>query len=299
MKQKLQALDLSELFELCSSSVTEICKHYLKAIPSLELKSAMEYSLLNNGKFLRPLLVFATGAIFNAATDNLAAAASAIEMIHTYSLIHDDLPAMDNADMRRGKPANHIVHGNALAILAGDALQTLAFQVLVEHPSTLKPHRKLQLVQLLAQSSGAYGMAGGQSLDITALDDETISEDLLLTIYRLKTGALFSASIESGWWCSEDEDDANLSALRHFADAIGLAFQIQDDVLDLEATSAQLGKTTNNDSSKLTYPRLHGVERAKQKIETLYERGLDAINYLGTNAALLRAVTEKMLCRQY
>lgn len=293
-------LTLPQLTELCQSRLKSVFQHYLKNISALELKTAMEYSLLNGGKLLRPLLVYATGAIFDATPENLDIPASSVEIIHTYSLIHDDLPCMDNADLRRGKPSCHKVYGDAMAVLTGDALHTLTMQIISSHPAPLKAEKRVQMMAVLSNACGPFGMAAGQALDITMLSDKSISSDLLIDIYRLKTGALFSACIELGRLASKDEDEVNQRALSQFGDNIGLAFQIQDDILDIEAETSTLGKTQGIDSinNKITYPKLVGLDAAKDKVQSLYANALESINYLGSRARLLRELTGQMLDRK-
>lgn len=292
-------LSLNELQQCCAVRLKNIINDYLHAIPSLDLRSAMQYTLQQSGKQLRPLLIYATGAIFTAAPDNVDIPAAAIEIIHTYSLIHDDLPCMDNADLRRGQPTCHKVYSEGLAVLTGDALHTLAIQILASHPANLKPEKRLQMIAVLSKACGPYGMAVGQALDITILNDPAISIDLLLDIYRLKTGALFTACIELGRLASGDDDENNEIALRHFGDNIGLAFQIQDDILDIEASSQASGKPQGIDAhnNKMTYPHLLGLPAAKEKVESLYQQALESIDYLGQRAHLLRELAKHMLRR--
>jgi farnesyl diphosphate synthase len=259
----------------------------------------MEYTLMNGGKRIRPLLIYATGLIFEAPLENLDIPACSVELIHTYSLIHDDLPCMDDADLRRGKPSCHKEYGEGIAVLTGDALHTLAMQTIAGHPAPLKAERRLQMMKILSTACGPYGMAAGQALDITVMNDEGISPDLLIDIYRLKTGALFTACIELGRLASKDDDEMNKSALKDFGDRIGLAFQIQDDVLDVEASTEALGKQQGIDAKnkKVTYPKLVGINEAKHKVQLLYQQALEAINYMGHKAQLLRDVTSHMLLR--
>lgn len=291
---------LEELKTICGERLTKILTNYLKNIPSLELKLAMEYTMLNSGKCIRPLFVFATGIIFNAPLENLDLPACAIEMTHTYSLIHDDLPCMDNADLRRGKPSCHKQYGEALAVLTGDALNSLAMQVIASHPAPLKSENRVQMIKILSKAAGPYGMVAGQALDVAMPDNESMSHDLLLNMYRLKTGALISASIEMGRLASKDDDERNQQALQDFGKCIGLAFQIQDDILDIESESILLGKQQGIDvkNHKTTYPKLHGMTQAKEKVESLYEEALTAINYLGHKAQLLRELTAYLLKRR-
>lgn len=300
MKQAQAEITLTELVDLCSTRLNKLFTVYLQNIPSLDLKSAMEYTLFNSGKKIRPLLIYATGMVFNTTWDNLDIPAASVELIHTYSLIHDDLPCMDNADFRRGKPSCHKTYSEGMAVLAGDALHTLAMQIITQHPSSLTIDQRLHIIKTLAQACGPYGMAAGQALDITVMNDDTISKELLIDIYKLKTGALFTACIELGWIASRDDDTTNQQALRKFGDCIGLAFQIQDDILDMEATSDILGKPQGIDANnhKITYPKLVGLVEAKETVLSLYQQALEAINYLGHQAHLLREIAGKMLERK-
>ncbi len=297
----LQALNFAELSAFCHERLKALFQPIPEDIPAPPLRESIAYVLSNTGKHLRPMLIYAAGSCFNAPLENCDAPAAAIEMIHTYSLIHDDLPCMDNADLRRGKPTCHKVFGEGMAVLTGDALQTLALEFLIHHPCSLKPERRLAMMSVLSRASGAQGMAAGQALDITLLSDASLNLDLLELIYQLKTGALFTASLELGWLASPDHDETHLAALRVFGDALGLAFQIQDDLLDMQAETSTLGKPQGIDTinNKMTYPRIIGKEAAQQKINALYETALDAINVFGKEAALLRQLANDMLNRQY
>jgi farnesyl diphosphate synthase len=297
MKIKTPEFNLEKLYEHCPARLENILTTYMAEIPSLDLKSAMEYTLLNGGKRLRPLLIYATGQIFQAPLENLDIPACAVELIHTYSLIHDDLPCMDDADLRRGKASCHKVFGEGMAVLTGDALHTLAMQIIASHPSKLSAEKRVQMMKTVSHACGPFGMAAGQALDITILQSETISADLLQNIYELKTGALFTACFELGRLSSNDEDDVTQKALQKFGTCIGFAFQIQDDVLDIEANTQQLGKLQGTDikNHKTTYPKLFGLREAKEKIHSLYQQGLEAINFLGDRAQLVRELTGSML----
>jgi farnesyl diphosphate synthase len=296
----MNKLSLDDLQTTCSSRISALFAHYMQDIPAPELKTAMDYCLQSGGKRLRPMLIYATGCAFDAPWENLDIPASAVEIIHTYSLIHDDLPCMDNADLRRGKPTCHKLYGEGMAVLTGDALHTLAMQIIASHPAALKPERRLRMMTVLSKACGPYGMAAGQALDISVMSDSTISNDLLENIYHLKTGALFSACIELGHLSSHDNNEINQRALAQFGQCIGLAFQIQDDILDVEATTDQLGKPQGLDlkNNKMTYPAIHGLDRAKDKVQSLYQEALEAINYLGNQAQLLRDLTGLMLGRK-
>lgn len=292
---------LNDLMPFCTTRLDQAFLSYIKDIPARELKEAMEYTLLNGGKRLRPLLIYATGCIFDAPFANMDIPASAVEIIHTYSLIHDDLPCMDNADYRRGKPTCHQIYGEGMAVLTGDALHTLAMQIIATHPAPLKPTARLEILSVLSKACGAFGMAAGQALDISLLQESSISPELLVEIYHLKTGALLAACVDLGRISAEIDDETHVRALRQFGECIGLAFQIQDDILDIECSTATLGKPQGQDdkNNKITYPLLFGVEQAKDKIENLYAAALDAIHYLGHKATLLRQLTHFMLQRQY
>jgi len=269
-------LALNDLIPTCQARVENLFAIYIrdKTTPAGILQEAMRYGVYNGGKRIRPLLVYATGLALNASLDHLDAAAVAVELIHSYSLIHDDLPAMDNADLRRGKPACHKVFGDAMAILAGDAMQALAFQIIAMHPAPLSPAQRIVMIHVLGEAAGLMGMAGGQALDITTMDKAMTLDDLLL-LYKLKTGALLSVSVKLGAICSNTANDAQKAALEHYADCLGLAFQLQDDLLDMESTTDTLGKPQGIDAAnqKITYPMLCGVEKTKVKIQELTDKG--------------------------
>lgn len=297
---EMNNLNLDQLSSLSSERLDQLFKQYMEEVPSLELKNSMEYSLLNGGKRLRPLLIYSTGMAFKAPLENLDIAAAAVELIHTYSLIHDDLPCMDDAAMRRGRPACHKAYGEGMAVLAGDALHTFAMQLVASHPAPVKPERRLQMITVLSRACGPFGMAAGQALDLTVMSDDSIATRVLEDIYRLKTGALLTACVEMGWLASNDDNESNRQAMREYGQHIGLAFQIQDDILDLEAEDWQTGKPKDQDAknNKFTYPKLHGLEAAKQTVEKLYEQALQAINYLGDDAQMLRELARTMLARK-
>ncbi len=297
MTNNLNDLSADEFAQLVTGRINQVFTQSISMIPSLELKEAIEYTWHNGGKRLRPLLVYATGSIFNAPLENVDIAATALELIHTYSLIHDDLPCMDDADLRRGKPACHKAFGEGLAVLTGDALLTLSLQLLASYQAPIKPEKRLKMLTTLSHAAGPFGMVAGQALDIDASNSGLLSDDLLLTIYRLKTGALFSAAIELGRLASDNDDEIHRKALTEFGQCIGLAFQIQDDILDIESHSSVSGKPQNIDlkNNKSTYPHLHSVEAAKLKVEALYLEALQAINYLGNSAQRLRDLSGHML----
>ncbi|OGT35741.1 MAG: hypothetical protein A3F11_05175 [Gammaproteobacteria bacterium RIFCSPHIGHO2_12_FULL_37_14] len=293
-------LSLETLLQSCSARLAKIYHVYLQNIPALELKNAMEYTLHNQGKLIRPMLIYATGQIFDAPLENSDIPACVVELIHTYSLIHDDLPCMDNADLRRGKPTCHTVYGDGMAVLTGDAMHTLAMQIIASHPASLRPQRRLEMMSTLSKACGPFGMAAGQALDLSAMSDSAISQDLLESMYRLKTGMLLSACVELGRLSSNDDDELHHQSLARFGEGIGLAFQIQDDILDVETATEQLGKPQGMDvkNSKLTYPLLCGLDQAKARVQTLYYDALEAINVFGHKAQLLRDLTGYLLQRK-
>jgi geranylgeranyl pyrophosphate synthase len=298
---ELLNFNFSQISHFSHDRLTQLFSSISQRIPAPPVRESNDYVLGNTGKHLRPMLIYAAGRCFQAPLENCDAPAAAIEMIHTYSLIHDDLPCMDNADLRRGKPTCHKLFGEGMAVLTGDALQTLAIEFLIQHPCQLSAERRLAMMSVLSRASGAQGMAAGQALDITLLSDASLTLELLELIYQLKTGALFTASLELGWLASSDQDQSHLSALLEFGNALGLAFQIQDDLLDMRASTQTLGKPQgiDNINNKMTYPRLAGQTAAEEKVNTLYETALDAINLFGKEAALLRQLANDMLKRQY
>jgi farnesyl diphosphate synthase len=243
------------------------------------LHEAMRYSSLNKGKRFRPALVYAAGALREADAGDLDLAAAAVELIHAYSLVHDDLPAMDDDDLRRGQPTCHIRFDEATAILAGDALQALAFDALCHgHLSPQAEPERLTLLRLLTRASGSLGMGGGQAIDLAATGrQQTLAE--LAHMHALKTGALITASVRMGAACAGRWPQAEWQALQIYGDKLGLAFQIQDDVLDIEADTATLGKPqgSDRDNGKRTFPDLLGLPGAKQLAQ---KTALDAVNAL-------------------
>jgi farnesyl diphosphate synthase len=250
--------------------------------PPIRLHEAMRYSVLGSGKRIRPLLVYATGEALGVEPDYLDAPAAAIEMMHAFSLVHDDLPAMDDDELRRGKPTTHRAFDEATAILAADALQALAFQTLIES-TTLQAHpvEQTRLVGLLAEACGSNGMTGGQAMDMEA-EGQQLDAATLEHMYRLKTGRLLRASILSAAYCPPGADTKTIHSLECFIDAVGLAFQIRDDVLDIEGTTEQIGKQQGADIArgKATYPALFGLDTAKARVDELRSAALDALSEL-------------------
>jgi farnesyl diphosphate synthase len=248
----------------------------------------MRYAVLGGGKRLRPLLVYAAARAFGESGPQLDAAACAVELIHAYSLVHDDLPAMDDDALRRGRPTCHIVFGEAMAILAGDALQALAFEILADDPARqTDPATGIAMLRVLSRACGAEGMAGGQSLDLAAVGHQlTLVE--LEHMHALKTGALIRASVQMGALAAGADADA-LQALDRYAHAVGLAFQVRDDILDVEGESAVLGKTAGKDAAaaKPTFPSIIGLDASRARLAELIETALAAIEPLGEQGALL------------
>ncbi|MCD0280086.1 polyprenyl synthetase family protein [Xanthomonas melonis] len=255
------------------------------ALAPQRLHAAMRHAVLGGGKRMRPLLVYASGALFGAADDLLDLPAVAVELIHAYSLVHDDLPAMDDDALRRGRPTVHIAFDEATAILAGDALQTRAFELLAD--SQASADLRVAWLHSLAIAAGAGGMCGGQALDIDATG-QLQSLHHLQRMHALKTGALIRAAVRMGALAGAAAP-ADLQRLDDFADALGLAFQVRDDILDVESNSAQLGKTAGKDraQAKSTYPALLGMEGAKAKLAELAARMHDVLQPYGQRADTL------------
>ena len=272
------------------------------ATAPLRLHAAMRHAALGGGKHMRPLLAYAAGTALGAGEASLDAPAAAVELVHAYSLVHDDLPAMDDDDLRRGRPTVHVAFDEATAILAGDALQTLAFSALAQAdaPAALR----IEWVRTLAQASGVAGMCGGQALDIDATGKGIKSDsDPFLSLERmhaLKTGALIRAAVRMGA-LGGGADAATLAQLDRFASALGLAFQIRDDLLDIEASSEQLGKTAGKDAAqaKATYPALLGMEGARARLDELAAVMAAAVAPLGTRGAALAALGERAVQRSH
>jgi farnesyl diphosphate synthase len=267
------------------------------------LGQAMRYAVLDGGKRLRPLLVLATAEAVGDASSRPAAlnAACAIELIHAYSLVHDDMPCMDNDVLRRGKPTVHVQFGEAQALLAGDALQTLAFEFLTPLDGSVSAAVQAACVGLLARASGYQGMAGGQAIDLASVG-QRLTEDQLRQMHRLKTGALLLCSVQMGAACVPGVSAPVQAALQRFGEALGLAFQVVDDVLDVTADSATLGKTAGKDEAadKPTYVALMGLEAAKAYADALAQQAMQALADTGlpeARLAALRALTAMVVER--
>lgn len=296
-----QTKDFVETFTLYAKRVDYTLDHTINTLthPSMLLRDAMLYATLNGGKRLRPILVYATGESLSQTTAALDLTAAAIECIHCCSLIHDDLPAMDDDDLRRGKPTCHIAFDEATAILAGDALQILAFDLLASPKNNLSTEIKLRLIQTLARDAGTSGMIGGQSLDLLA-EGKNISPDELEHIHRLKTGALIRASVMMGAIAAGCIDEKILASYDQFATLIGLAFQLQDDLLDVIGNSNTLGKNTGQDSKlhKATHAVLFGVEKTQERIIDLMNKAQHILKSLPQDTGFLQKLCEYLTRRE-
>jgi farnesyl diphosphate synthase len=263
------------------------------------LHEAMRYAVLDGGKRVRPLLAFAAGELAGATADRLNIAAAAVELIHAYSLVHDDMPCMDNDVLRRGKPTCHVQYDEATALLVGDSLQTLAFQLLAEHRLNDDAQRQLEMIKLLAMATGSRGMAGGQAIDLASVGKSlTLPELEFMHIH--KTGALIRAAILLGAYCGT-VSSAQLDKLDRFGKLIGLAFQVVDDVLDCEADTATLGKTAGKDAdnAKPTYVSLLGIHDARDMAQRLHREALEALAGFGDSAQRLRELADFIVLRKF
>ncbi|QIZ75582.1 (2E,6E)-farnesyl diphosphate synthase [Ferrimonas lipolytica] len=273
----------------------------LAALPVTDPKllEAMRYASLLGGKRVRPFLVYATGTMLGATEQSLDPIAAAVECIHAYSLIHDDLPAMDNDDLRRGQPTVHIAFDDATAILAGDALQTMAFEILANCPLPVEvEHNRIAMIRVLAKASGYLGMCGGQAIDL-ASTGKRIEQQELTRLHQLKTGALIRASVELGALATAQCAVEHYQSLTEYAEKIGLAFQVQDDVLDITGNTEQLGKPQGSDlaADKSTYPSLLGLDGARDVAQNLYQDALTAIAKLPYNSEQLEGFARYIIER--
>ena len=263
-----------------------------------KLHEAMRYTALGGGKRVRPLLVHASGALFGADADALARAASAVEMIHVYSLVHDDMPCMDDDDLRRGKPTVHVAYDEATALLVGDALQAQAFEVLAG-TTTVPAARTVTMLRLLAEAAGSKGMCGGQAIDLDSVGI-SLTLDQLERMHQLKTGAMLRVSVLLGALAGRDLASHEQEALAAYSRAIGLAFQVVDDILDATADSATLGKTAGKDAAdnKPTYVSILGLEPSKALAEQLRQQAHDALAPFGEQALRLREIADLIVQRK-
>jgi len=265
------------------------------------LHEAMRYSVLGGGKRIRPALLFATAKTLGLNEDQVEAAACAIELIHVYSLVHDDLPAMDDDDLRRGRPTCHKAFDEATAVLVGDALQPLAFQLLARDPALpASAAIRLRLVDILSEASGTFGMAGGQAIDL-AIQGQRVDIAQVEDLHARKTGAIIRASVLMAAECVPQLEQSAYDALNEFATAIGLAFQIQDDLLDVLGDVSTLGKATGADRErdKPTHPAIIGIEASQERVHLLHGHALAALSGFAERAAPLRSLADWLLSRHY
>ena len=281
----------------CESALNQALKH-LK-IKNDYLAQAMSYSLFNGGKRVRPFLVEATARALGVDDSRVDISMAAVEMVHSYSLVHDDLPAMDDDDLRRGKPTCHIQFDEATAILAGDALLTGAFEILSDMPSEFSVDQRLQLIRLLSQGAGASGMVAGQSIDLESVG-KAVDLAHLENMHNHKTGALIRMSVLMGAYCGEPTP-STVKYLINYADAIGLAFQVQDDILDVESDTEILGKQQGADAAlnKPTYPALLGLNGAKKKAKQLHQLALESLTHIEGDTTALAKLADYIITRDH
>jgi len=294
---------LKEYLGLCQNRVERALEARLpsETILPQKLHQAMRYCVLDGGKRMRPLLTYCTGKTLGIASEVLDGPACAVELIHVYSLIHDDLPAMDDDDLRRGKPTCHVAFDEATAILTGDALQALAFEVLAHDPTiTARPDNRIRMITTLARASGSLGMVGGQAIDLGSVGTK-LNLPELENMHIHKTGALIRASVNLATLAKADVDASVAAKLDQYAKCIGLSFQVKDDILDEESDTATLGKTQGKDKDhdKPTYPALLGLAGAKQKARELHEKALDCLSIFGGEADLLRDLSLYIIERDH
>lgn len=295
--------DLKTYLSTCQARVENALSQRLPSENVLpkKLHEAMRYSVLNGGKRMRPMLTYATGHVLGLSADELDAIACAVECIHVYSLIHDDLPAMDDDDLRRGKPTCHKAFDEATAILAGDGLQAFAFELLAHDATiTASAQKRLEMITTLAKASGSQGMVGGQAIDLESVG-KMLTLPELENMHIHKTGALIRASVVLATLAKENVDLEAAKRLDNYAKCIGLSFQVKDDILDEESDTATLGKTQgkDKDNNKPTYPALLGLAGAKQKAQELHEKALENLAYFGTEANLLRDLSLYIIQRDH
>lgn len=297
-------MGISTFSEFLSQSQLRVDKQLETLLPTVsgpanQLFTAIRYSVFNGGKRVRPVLAYAAAHALGNINQDTDRVAAAVELIHAYSLIHDDLPAMDDDDLRRGKPTCHIAFDEATAILAGDALQTLAFTQLTELEN-VPPQTVIQSIATLAKAAGTEGMVAGQAIDIASVNN-ILTIEQLEHMHRQKTGAMIIASIILGALSSGQASEQQLMALTSYGDAIGLAFQVQDDILDVIGNTSMLGKQQGADQAmnKPTYTSLLGLGGAQEKAMQLHQDAIDAISHFDRNADHLRAIADYIINRDY
>jgi geranylgeranyl pyrophosphate synthase len=295
-------VSLTSLLKTYQTRTEQTLEHWLptaKINPSA-LHQAMRYSSLDGGKRIRPLLVYLSGQMLGATPASLDGPACALELIHVYSLIHDDLPAMDDDELRRGKATSHIQFDEATAILAGDALQSLAFYILAhDHNIIVDAQQRLSMVETLALAAGSRGMAGGQAIDLAAVGHD-MDLPALENMHIHKTGALIRASVKLGALSQANVDSSDITKLDHFANCMGLAFQIRDDILDVEGDTETLGKPQGSDQArnKPTYPSLLGMAEAKRRVDELHQEAINSLAQWGGAAQPLRDIADYIIHRK-
>jgi farnesyl diphosphate synthase len=301
----MSSLDFKNWMQAHLARVESALSDWVDAAAPAQLGQAMRYAVLDGGKRLRPLLVQATAEAVGAPVDGIAAlrAACALELIHAYSLVHDDMPCMDNDVLRRGKPTVHVQFGQAQALLAGDALQALAFELLTPQDASVPVGVQALCVGLLARASGYYGMAGGQAIDLASVGQH-LTEAQLRQMHRLKTGALLLCGVQMGAACGPEASSQALAALTRFGEVLGLAFQVVDDILDVTADSATLGKTAGKDAAadKPTYVALMGLDAAQRLADQLAQDAMQALADTGLpteRLAALRALAAMVVQRTH
>lgn len=290
-----------EIHDQYRERVNSRLESYLSSIPSSsnfssELKNIMKYSVLAGGKRFRPILTYTVAGLFDSEFEKVDSSACAIELIHIYSLIHDDLPAMDDDDIRHNQPACHKVFGEAQAILAGDGLQALAFHIISSDP-LVHSSTKIKLLELLSSSS--YAMAEGQSIDLSVVSKK-VDLNVLDQMHQKKTGALLNCAIKFGALLN-DANEKDLSILELFSNHVGLAYQVQDDVLDVTTSDEVLGKRQNSDAvkNKPSYPAIIGLDKSIRTFENLYQGALDELSHLSVDAEPLRLLTKRLMKRAF
>jgi len=294
-------MDFEQFIAKYQSRTDQVLREFLPSAEQSVLHPAMFYAVFNGGKRFRPLLVYAVGCTLGVDDSDLDGPACAVELMHAYSLVHDDLPAMDDDDLRRGQPTCHIAFDEATAILAGDALQTLAFEVLATYQANQPiESRCCQLVYELAHASGAQGMGGGQAMDLAATAQPIALQDLE-HMHSMKTGALITACVRLAALCAPDISSVEFETLTDYAKAIGLAYQVQDDILDLESDTITLGKPQGSDVSrnKATFPALMGIDNARNHANGLIDKALQAIANMTYNTELLTHFAQYIIQRKH
>ena len=290
-----------EIHDQYRERVNSRLESYLSSIPSSsnfssELKNIMKYSVLAGGKRFRPILTYTVAGLFDSEFEKVDSSACAIELIHIYSLIHDDLPAMDDDDIRHNQPASHKVFGEAQAILAGDGLQALAFHIISSDP-LVHSSTKIKLLELLSSSS--YAMAEGQSIDLSVVSKK-VDLNVLDQMHQKKTGSLLNCAIKFGALLT-DASEKDLSILESFSNHVGLAYQVQDDVLDVTTSDEVLGKRQNSDAvkNKPSYPAIIGLDKSIRTFENLYQGALDELSHLSVDSEPLRLLTKRLMKRAF